>query len=60
MTLEEHARAIESAIQAAADEGCYLDDSQSNGIRTLELNNVDDYGAPLNWETLDLPRNPMD
>ncbi|MFJ6636587.1 hypothetical protein ACIQMR_35265 [Streptomyces sp. NPDC091376] len=60
MTLEEHARAIEEAIQAAADDGFYLDNGNSNGVRALELNKVDDYGAPLTWETLTLPYNPMD
>ncbi|MFF3312486.1 hypothetical protein [Streptomyces sp. NPDC002952] len=60
MTLEDHVRAIEAAIQEAADDGFYLDNGESNGIRTLELNHVDDYGAPLNWETLTLPYNPMD
>ncbi|PPS86433.1 hypothetical protein [Streptomyces sp. MH60] len=60
MTLEEHARAVEGAIQAAAADGFYLDNGQGNGVRTLELNHVDDRGDPLKWETLSLPYNPMD
>lgn len=60
MTLEEHARAIEAAIHAAAEDGFYLDNGESKGVRTLELNHTDDHGAPLNWEMLTLPYNPMD
>lgn len=41
MTLEEHARAIEAAIQAAADDGYELDNG--DGFRAwLELNKVVD------------------
>jgi hypothetical protein len=60
MTLEDHARAIEAAIQAAAEDGFYLDDGQSKGVRNLELNRVDGDGAPMDWVTLTLPYNPMD
>ncbi|WP_405620273.1 hypothetical protein [Streptomyces sp. NBC_00076] len=60
MTLEEHARAIADAIEAAADEGFHLDNGNGNGVRTLELNHCDDYGDPREWVPLQLPHNPMD
>jgi hypothetical protein len=37
MTLEEHAAAIEAAIQAAADDGFYLDDTECE-TPDLDLN----------------------
>ncbi|MGW6855818.1 hypothetical protein [Streptomyces xanthophaeus] len=40
MTLEEHARAIEAAIQAAADDGFELDDGNGCRLHTVELNHV--------------------
>lgn len=40
MTLEEHARAIEAAIQAAADEGHELDNTYGVPIYKMELNTV--------------------
>jgi hypothetical protein len=39
VTLEEHARAIEAAIQAAAADGFELDDTAGNPVR-MELNRV--------------------
>jgi hypothetical protein len=60
MTLEEHARAIEAAIQAAAEDGFYLDDGHSNGVRALELNDIDERGRPTKWEEISLPPNLMD
>jgi hypothetical protein len=59
VTLEEHARAIETAIQAAAADGFYLDDGNSNPPTRLELNEVDRYGDPVTWNRLDLPSNPI-
>lgn len=41
MTLEEHAAAIEAAIQAAADDGFELDNSAGDPVR-VELNRVVD------------------
>lgn len=41
MTLEEHARAIEAAIQAAADEGYELDNGNGNPLFHVELNKVE-------------------
>jgi hypothetical protein len=59
MTLEEHARAIEAAIQAAADDGFHLDAGNALPVYQLELNEVDDSGDPVAWEELSLPYNPM-
>lgn len=42
MTLEEHARAIEAAIQAAADDGYELDDSYGVPLFRMELSKVVD------------------
>ncbi|MFE0326312.1 hypothetical protein ACFW08_05785 [Streptomyces sp. NPDC058960] len=39
MTIEEHARTIEAAIQAAAADGFELDDTHGNPVH-LELNRV--------------------
>jgi hypothetical protein len=41
MTLEEHARAIEAAIKAAADDGFELDNTHGDPVR-MELNRVTD------------------
>ncbi|MEU1254804.1 hypothetical protein ABZ445_16140 [Streptomyces chartreusis] len=42
MTLEEHARAIEAAIQAAADAGYELDNGYGTPLFNVELNKVVD------------------
>ncbi|MET9959311.1 hypothetical protein ABZ128_09515 [Streptomyces sp. NPDC006326] len=50
MTLEEHARAIEAAIQAAADDGFELDDGSGGELYCVELNVVQNgqfVGDPL-------------
>ncbi|MCY0926237.1 hypothetical protein OTB20_08460 [Streptomyces sp. H27-H1] len=47
MTLEEHARAIEAAIQAAADDGFELDNGYGD-LPRLELNDYD----VIRWERL--------
>ncbi|WP_328967942.1 hypothetical protein [Streptomyces sp. NBC_00239] len=59
MTLEEHARAIEAAIQAAADDGFHLDNGNGTAPARLELNEVDRIGDPVTWMRLDLPDNPI-
>ncbi|MFJ4768478.1 hypothetical protein ACIP88_05075 [Streptomyces uncialis] len=40
MTLEEHAHAIEVAIQAAANDEFELDDGTGNPLHLVELNSV--------------------
>ncbi|MFG3014322.1 hypothetical protein ACGFZB_28665 [Streptomyces cinerochromogenes] len=60
MTLEEHARAIEAAIQAAADDGCFIDNGQGLTPGRMDLNKVDDAGDPEAWVELSLPRSPLD
>jgi hypothetical protein len=61
MTLEDHARAIEAAIQAAADDGFHLDTGMGDAADTLELNRVDLSAEPeiLDWVRLALPPNPL-
>lgn len=59
MTLEEHARAIEAAIQAAAKDGFYLDLGDACAVISLELNDVDDRGEPTAWEEIQLPDSPL-
>lgn len=59
MILEEHARAIQAAIQAAAEEGYYLDLGDACALVALELNAVDDRGEPTAWEEIELPYSPM-
>lgn len=59
MTLEEHARAIEGAIQAAAEDGFHLDDGQGIPPGRLDLNSVDDAQDPVDWQELALPHNPL-
>ncbi|MGW6949003.1 hypothetical protein ACWGHD_19015 [Streptomyces xanthophaeus] len=59
MTLEEHARAIEAAIQAAADDGFHMDNGNGIAPGRLELNEVDRIGDPVTWVRLDLPDNPI-
>lgn len=41
MTLEEHARAIEAAIQAAHMDGFHLDDGDGEAVYALELNTIE-------------------
>jgi hypothetical protein len=41
MTLEEHARAIEAAIQAAHRDGFHLDDGEGEPVYALELNAIE-------------------
>jgi hypothetical protein len=41
MTLEEHARAIESAIKAAADDGYELDNGCGTPLLHVELNRIE-------------------
>ncbi|MGW1547505.1 hypothetical protein [Streptomyces sp. NPDC002346] len=60
MTLEEHARAIEAAIQAAADDGFHLDNGHGTPPAHLDLNEVNEADDPVNWVELSLPFNPMD
>jgi hypothetical protein len=60
MTLEEHAAAIEAAIESAADEGFHLDDGIGNPLRRMELNQVDAAGDPVTWVEVGLPPNPLD
>ncbi|WP_406161013.1 hypothetical protein [Streptomyces canus] len=59
MTLEEHARAIEAAIQAAAEDGFYLDNGSGIPPGRLDLNSVDEREDPLDWVELRLPTNPL-
>jgi hypothetical protein len=59
MTLEEHASAIEAAIQAAAEDGYYLDLGDACALIALELNAVDDRGEPTSWKEIELPYSPM-
>ncbi|MEU1074314.1 MULTISPECIES: hypothetical protein [unclassified Streptomyces] len=50
MTLEEHARAIEAALQAAADDGYELDNGDGWSLPTVELNEIregDFVGEPV-------------
>ncbi|MFE5093237.1 hypothetical protein ACFRCI_23470 [Streptomyces sp. NPDC056638] len=42
MTLEEHAYAIEAAVQAAADDGFELDNGHCEPLYRVELNKVVD------------------
>ncbi|MYR43085.1 hypothetical protein [Streptomyces sp. SID5910] len=59
MTLEEHARAIEAAIQSAARDGYYLDDGEGLAVTGLELNDVDDADRITSWEEIRLPESPL-
>lgn len=59
MTLEEHARAIEAAIQAAARDGVYLDDGHGTGVATLHVNKIYVSGVPYAWAQVSLPANPI-
>jgi hypothetical protein len=52
MTLEEHARAIEAAIQAAAEDGYYLDDGDG-ATPALDLNNW--RVRPMAWASIRVP-----
>jgi hypothetical protein len=52
MSLEEHARAIEAAIKAAADDGFYLDDADG-ASPLLDLNNW--RSRPLQWVSVRVP-----
>jgi hypothetical protein len=60
VTLEEHARAIEAAIQAAAEDGYFIDNAQGLTPGRLDLNKVDGAGDPEAWVELSLPRSPFD
>jgi hypothetical protein len=55
MTLEEHARAIEAAIQAAAEEGFELDNTHGVPISKMDLNHVVG-GEFTDIAHIDLPR----
>lgn len=55
MTLEEHARVIEAAIKAAAEEGFELDNTYGVPISTMDLNHVVD-GEFMDIAHIDLPR----
>jgi hypothetical protein len=59
VTLEEHARAIEAAVYAAADDGFYLDNGQGIPPGRLDLNSVAPDGDPVAWEEMSLPPNPL-
>jgi hypothetical protein len=59
MTLEEHAAAIEAAINTAAADGFHLDDHAGAPPARLDLNSVDDAGYSVDFVSIDLPRNPM-
>ncbi|MGW1268182.1 hypothetical protein [Streptomyces sp. NPDC002491] len=59
MTLEEHARAIEAAVQAAAEDGFHLDNGDGIPIHRMDLNSVDEADDPLDWVELSLPPNPL-
>lgn len=53
MNLNEHARAIEEVLKAAADDGFYLDNSDET-VPDLDLN---DYtGKSTRWVDLIVPR----
>ncbi|WP_019984515.1 MULTISPECIES: hypothetical protein [unclassified Streptomyces] len=54
MTLEEHAKAIEDAIQAAHNDGFELDDGNGEPIHVMELNAIHD-GSFDRWVYIDLP-----
>ncbi|GAB1326950.1 hypothetical protein [Streptomyces sennicomposti] len=54
MTLEEHARAIEAAIQAAADDGFYLDNGETEAPY-LELNDWTRKTRPQWFKPIDVP-----
>ncbi|MFF3416845.1 hypothetical protein ACFYW9_19415 [Streptomyces sp. NPDC002698] len=55
MTLEEHAKAISDAIQAAYDDGFELDNGEGIPPSELDLNKVVD-GDIMDWAALDLPK----
>ncbi|WP_051809737.1 hypothetical protein [Streptomyces sp. NRRL S-378] len=55
MTLEEHARAIEAAIQAAADDGYELDNGSGSPIYRMDLNEVCDGDTTESYVELSLP-----
>ncbi|MEV5319146.1 hypothetical protein AB0K92_16075 [Streptomyces sp. NPDC052687] len=59
MTLEEHARAIEAAIKAAADDGFYLDVGDGCALPALDLNQLHADNTPMAWEGIELPYNPL-
>jgi hypothetical protein len=54
MTLEEHARAIEAALQAAADDGFYLDNTDGF-VPELDLNDWEQ--ARVLSVRVDVPQN---
>ena len=61
MTLEEHARAIEAAIRAAADDGCHLDNGEGEPLRTVELTRYDGVENELvEWDAIVVPAHPFD
>lgn len=59
MTLEEHARAIEAAIKAAAIDGYFLDNGDVSPPGRLDLNSVDENGDPMDWREISLPENAI-
>lgn len=61
MTLEEHAKAIEAAVNAAREDGFYLDNGRGGPVGLVVLNDVFDRGRSVTETsvTLDLPPLPM-
>jgi hypothetical protein len=57
--LVDHAKAIETAIEAAYDDGFELDNGEGIGIRELDLNAVDD-GVIGDWVSINLPAPTFD
>lgn len=55
MTLEEHARAIEAAIKAAAEDGLWLSDSVCDPVHDLELNKSVPGCGIVGWVQINVP-----
>ncbi|MFE5542796.1 hypothetical protein ACFQ71_03150 [Streptomyces sp. NPDC056534] len=59
MTLQDHAEAISSAIQAAHNAGFELDNGEGEPIREMDLNSVAN-GKLGDWVSIELPEATYD
>ncbi len=55
MNLRDHAKAIQSVIMAAANDGFELDNGDGEPIHGLDLNQVDG-GTIGDWVSIELPK----
>jgi len=55
-SLRYHASAIQAAINAAADDLCFLDDGNGSPIpATVDLNQIDENGELSDWTDITIP-----